>query len=252
MQYLLSKKVAVITGCNRGIGKSILTKFVEQGAEIFACSRKEDKNFSDFCSELSKKFKTRIHNIFFDLNKAEEMKEALSKIKELSEKVDILVNNAGIIQTSLFQMTKIEDMRKTFEVNFFSTFLFSQYIVKLMIKNKSQSSIINISSSAAIEANQGRSAYASSKSALTTLSKVMSKELSNFNIRVNAIAPGLTNTDMMQKSTSEKYLSETINRISQKRVAEPEEIANSVLFLASDLSSYINGQIIQVDGGLHE
>ena len=121
-----------------------------------------------------------------------------------------------------------------------------------MIKNKSQSSIINISSSAAIEANQGRSAYASSKSALTTLSKVMSKELSNFNIRVNAIAPGLTNTDMMQKSTSEKYLSETINRISQKRVAEPEEIANSVLFLASDLSSYINGQIIQVDGGLHE
>jgi 3-oxoacyl-[acyl-carrier protein] reductase len=252
MQYLLSKKVAVITGCNRGIGKSILTKFAEQGAEIFACSRKEDKNFSDFCSELSKKFKTRIHNIFFDLNKAEEMKEALSKIKELSEKVDILVNNAGIIQTSLFQMTKIEDMRKTFEVNFFSTFLFSQYIVKLMIKNKSQSSIINISSSAAIEANQGRSAYASSKSALTTLSKVMSKELSNFNIRVNAIAPGLTNTDMMQKSTSEKYLSETINRISQKRVAEPEEIANSVLFLASDLSSYINGQIIQVDGGLHE
>ena len=252
MQYLLSKKVAVITGCNRGIGKSILTKFTEQGAEIFACSRKEDKNFSDFCSELSKKFKTRIHNIFFDLNKAEEMKEALSKIKELSEKVDILVNNAGIIQTSLFQMTKIEDMRKTFEVNFFSTFLFSQYIVKLMIKNKSQSSIINISSSAAIEANQGRSAYASSKSALTTLSKVMSKELSNFNIRVNAIAPGLTNTDMMQKSTSEKYLSETINRISQKRVAEPEEIANSVLFLASDLSSYINGQIIQVDGGLHE
>ena len=252
MQYLLSKKVAVITGCNRGIGKSILTKFAEQGAEIFACSRKEDKNFSDFCSELSKKFKTRIHNIFFDLNKAEEMKEALSKIKELSEKVDILVNNAGIIQTSLFQMTKIEDMRKTFEVNFFSTFLFSQYIVKLMIKNKSQSTIINISSSAAIEANQGRSAYASSKSALTTLSKVMSKELSNFNIRVNAIAPGLTNTDMMQKSTSEKYLSETINRISQKRVAEPEEIANSVLFLASDLSSYINGQIIQVDGGLHE
>ena len=252
MQNLLTKKVAVITGCNRGIGKSILIKFAEQGAEIFACSRKEDKKFSDFCLELSKKSKTKIHNIFFDLNKAEEMRLALSKIKEISEKVDILVNNAGTIQTSLFQMTKIEDMRKIFEINFFATFLFSQYIVKLMIKNKSQSSIINISSSAAIEANQGRSAYASSKSALTTLSKVMSKELSNFNIRVNAIAPGLTNTDMMQKSTSEKYLSETINRISQKRVAEPEEIANSVLFLASDLSSYINGQIIQVDGGLHE
>ena len=121
-----------------------------------------------------------------------------------------------------------------------------------MIKNKSQSSIINITSSAAIEANQGRAAYASSKAALITLSKVMSKELSNFNIRVNAIAPGLTNTDMMQNSTDKKHLLETINRISQKRIAEPEEIANSALFLASDLSSYISGQVIRVDGGLHE
>ena len=252
MQDLLSGKVAVVTGCNRGIGKSILIKFAEQGAEIFACSRKEDKKFSDFCSELSKQYKTKIYNIFFDLNKAEEMKESLLKIKELSAKIDILINNAGVIHTSLFQMTKIEDLRKTFETNFFSTFLFTQYIVKLMIKNKSQSSIINITSSAAIEANRGRSAYASSKAALITLSKVMSKELSNFNIRVNAIAPGLTNTDMMQNSTDKKHILETISRISQKRIAEPEEIANSALFLASDLSSYINGQVIRVDGGLHE
>jgi len=252
MQSLLSKKVAVITGCNRGIGKSILIKFAEQGSEIFACTRHEDKDFSVFCLEISKKYHTKIHNIFFDLNKVDEIKEAASKIKELSKKVDILINNAGIIQTSLFQMTKIEDMRKIFEVNFFSPFLFSQYMVKLMIKNKTQSSIVNISSSAAIEANQGRSAYASSKSALITLSKVMSKELSNFNIRVNVVAPGLTNTDMMKKSTSEKYLKETINRISQKRIAEPEEVANTVLFLASDLSSYINGQVIRVDGDLHE
>ena len=136
MQNLLTKKVAVITGCNRGIGKSILIKFAEQGAEIFACSRKEDKKFSDYCLELSKKFKTKIYNVFFDLNKTEEMRVALSKIKEISENVDVLVNNAGTIQTSLFQMTKIEDMRKIFEVNFFSPFLFSQYIVKLMIKNK--------------------------------------------------------------------------------------------------------------------
>ena len=145
MRNLLSKKVTVITGCNRGIGKSILIKFAEQGSEIFACTRQEDKAFSDFCLGLSKKFKTKIHNIFFDLNKFDEMKEAVIKIKELSEKIDILINNAGIIQTSLFQMTKIEDMRKIFEINFFATFLFSQYIVKLMIKNKSQSSIINIS-----------------------------------------------------------------------------------------------------------
>ena len=124
-------------------------------------------------------------------------------------------------------------------------------MVKLMIKNKSQSSI-NISSSAAIEGNQGRSAYASSKSALLTLSKVMSKELSNFNIRVNVIAPGLTNTEMMTKSTAEKYLKETIDRISLKRVGEPNEIANAAVFLASDLSSYVTGQVLSVDGGLQK
>ena len=249
MQNLLTKKVAVITGCNRGIGKSILIKFAEQGAEIFACSRKEDKKFSGFCLELSKKSKTKIHNVFFDLNKAEEMRVALSKIKEISENVDVLVNNAGTIQTSLFQMTKIEDMRKIFEINFFATFLFSQYIVKLMIKNKSQSSIINISSSAAIEANQGRSAYASSKSALTTLSKVMSKELSNFNIRVNAIAPSITKTDMFDQM-DEKARNKLIESSALKRPAEAVEVSNVALFLASNLSSFITGQVLRVDGGL--
>jgi len=98
----------------------------------------------------------------------------------------------------------------------------------------------------------GRGAYASSKSALITLSNVMSKELSNFNIRVNSIAPGLTNTDMMKMSTEEKFLKQTIDRTSLKRIAEPEEIAQAVLFLSSDQSSYVNGQVLRVDGGLHE
>ena len=252
MHDLLLNKIAVVTGCKKGIGKSILTKFAENKAEVFACARTQDEEFENYCLEISKKYKTKIHTIFFDFEDAEAIKSAILKIKTLTDKVDILVNCAGIIHTSLFQMTKIEDLKKIFNVNFFSNFLFSQYVVKLMIKNKSQSSIINISSSAAIEANIGRSAYAASKSALITLSKVMSKELSSFNIRVNAIAPGLTNTDMMNNSTDEKNLKETINRISQKRVAEPEEIADSVLFLASDQSSYVNGQVLRVDGGLHE
>ena len=250
MDKLLKNKTAVITGCNRGIGKAILTRFAEEEAEVVACTRKKDEAFDKFCSDLEKKFNVKIYNICFDLENTNEIKSALSEIKEKVKKIDIIVNNAGIIQTSLFQMTKIEDVKKIFEVNFFSVFLFTQFLVKYMIKNKTQSSIINISSSAAIEANQGRSAYASSKSALLTLSKVMSKELSNFNIRVNAVAPGLTKTEMMSKSTSEKYLKETIDRIALKRVAEPKEIANTVLFLASDLSSYINGQVLRVDGGL--
>ena len=252
MNDLLLDKVAVVTGSNRGIGKSILEKFAQNKAEVFACARKKNPEFENYCSELSNKHKTKIHTIYFDLNNTDEIKKAVDHIKNLTNRVNILVNNAGIIQTSLFQMTKVDDLKKVFNINFFSPFLFSQYIVKLMIKNKTQSSIVNISSSAAIEANIGRSAYAASKSALITLSKVMSKELSSFNIRVNAVAPGLTNTDMMNSSTDEKYLKETIGRTSLKRIAEPSEIANSVLFLTSDLSSYVNGQVISVDGGLHK
>ena len=250
MNRLLKNKTAVITGCNRGIGKAILKRFAEEEANVIACTRKNDESFNSFCNELQNKFKVKIHHIYFDLDDADAIKAAIVKIKEKSDKIDIIVNNAGIIQTALFQMTKIDDLKKIFNVNFFSVFLFSQLLVKYMIKNKSQSSIINISSSAAIEANLGRSAYASSKSALITLTKVMSKELSSFNIRVNAIAPGLTKTEMMEQSTSEKYLKETISRISLKRVGEPHEIANTALFLASDLSSYINGQVLSVDGGL--
>ena len=118
-----------------------------------------------------------------------------------------------------------------------------------MSKTKS-GSIVNISSSAAHEGNVGRSAYASSKSAFETMSKVMSRELGRYNIRVNSIAPGLTDTEMMKSSTPKKFLDETIARLSLNRVAQPKEIANVILFLASDLSSYITGQTIRVDGGM--
>ena len=179
----------------------------------------------------------------------EELKKAFEEISKNTKDVDIMVNNAGIIHTSLFQMTKIENYREIFEVNFFSYIEFIQKISKLMIRKK-KGSIINISSSAAHEANIGRSAYASSKSSFEVLSKVISRELGKLNIRVNSIAPGLTETEMMRKSTPDKFLKDTLNRISLNRVANAEEIANVALFLGSDLSSYITGQTIRVDGGM--
>ena len=245
-------RTILVTGVSTGIGKAIAEELLKT-EEFLVIGSARNKNDAEY---LKSKFEKTFYEVIFDVTKKEEIHNARKEVDDFlasnNSYLSCLINNAGVIHTSLFQMTKIEDLRKTFETNFFSTFLFTQYIIKLMIKNKSQSSIINITSSAAIEANRGRSAYASSKAALITLSKVMSKELSNFNIRVNAIAPGLTNTDMMQNSTDKKHILETINRISQKRIAEPEEIANSALFLASDLSSYINGQVIRVDGGLHE
>jgi 3-oxoacyl-[acyl-carrier protein] reductase len=118
-----------------------------------------------------------------------------------------------------------------------------------MMRQKS-GSIINISSSAALEGNEGRTAYASAKAAMITSTKVLAKELAPYNIRVNAVAPGLTQTEMMESSTPEDALKETLNRICMKRVGQPEEIANSVLFLASDLSSYMTSQVLRVDGGM--
>ena len=160
-----------------------------------------------------------------------------------------MVNNAGVIQTSLFQMTKIENIKKIFEVNYFSQLQFTQIILKKMMK-KRKGSIINISSTSSIDAETGRLSYSSSKSALATSSKVLSRELGAFNIRVNVIAPGLTDTDLMRNNHSDEIIENVKKNISLKRIAEPEEIANVVLFLASDRSSYINGQVIRVDGGM--
>ena len=246
---MLKGKNAVITGCNRGIGKSILEVFAQNGANIWACLRKRDVKFLNFIKSLSDKNNVLIKPIYFDLNSYEELKNAALEINNDSKPVDILVNNAGIIHVSLFQMTPINKIKENFDVNFFSQMFFTQYLVKGMIKNK-KGSIVNISSSSAIEANIGRIAYAASKSSLITASKVIANELGKFNIRVNAIAPGLTDTDMMKNSTSIPVLNETIKRIPLGRIAKPLEIANVVLFLSSDLSSYITGQVLRVDGGM--
>ena len=246
---LLKNKSAIVTGCNRGIGKAIIENLAKNGANIWACIRKQNKEFSNYLKNLQKKTGVTIEEIYFDLNDIDEVKKSAQKIVSQNKPIDILVNNAGIIHTSLFQMTPIEKMKEIFEINYFTPLFFTQYIVKKMAQQK-KGSIINISSSAAIEANEGRLAYASSKAALITSTKVIAKELGRLNIRVNAIAPGLTETDMMKNSTPENVLKETLKRIPLNRVGSPDEIANVVLFLSSDLSNYITGQVLSVDGGM--
>jgi len=146
-------------------------------------------------------------------------------------------------------MRSVKKLKELFEVNFFSQTIFTQYILKSMIKNK-RGSIVYISSSSALDGNEGRSAYSSAKAAMIAQAKVLSREVGIYNIRVNTIAPGLTDTDMMRKNTPEEILNEVTSRISLKRIANPEEIANVALLLSSDLSSYITGQVIRVDGGM--
>ena len=245
---LLKNKTALITGANGGIGLSILKNFSENGADIIACTRSKNEKFEQLILDISKKNKNKITPIYFDLSKENEIDQAIEKISSMSNKIEIVVNNAGINQVSLFQMTSIEKIKEIFDINFFSQLKLTQKLMKIMIKNK-KGSIINISSNAAEECDAGRVGYASSKAALIAFTKVLSKELGSFNIRVNAIAPGLTNTKMMGKDVSRKVIEEAIKRVALKRPAEPEEISDVVMFLGSDLSSYISGEVIFVTGG---
>ena len=246
---LLKDKNAVVTGCSRGIGKEVVRVFAENGANIWACIRKENQNFTKYVNILEQQHSVKINLVYFDLENEEQIKSGVKAIKESKLPVDILVNNAGVIFTALFQMTSMQKMKEMFEINYFSQMLFTQYIARIMMRQKS-GSIINISSSAAIEGNEGRTGYASAKAAMITSTKVLAKELGAYNIRVNAVAPGLTQTEMMVSSTPEDALKETLNRICMQRVGQPIEIANPVLFLASDLSSYMTSQVLRVDGGM--
>ena len=246
---LIKDKTAVITGSNRGIGLKTLEIFSENGANIIACTRKIDKNFLNKIKNLKNRFKNQIFPIELDFENEENVKKAFNEITSLNIEIDILVNNAGKIHTALFQMTSQKMLKEIFQVNFFSQTIFTQYIIKLMIKKK-KGSVIYISSSSAIDSNIGRSAYSASKASLISQSNTLSRELGKFNIRVNTIAPGLANTDMMRENTPTEVLKEVVSNTSLKRIGEPNEIANVVLFLASDLSSFITGQVIRVDGGM--
>lgn len=246
---MLKNKIAVVTGANGGIGIATVKLFHKNGAKIFACVRSENTEFNQVKKELEHNNPNKIEIIKLDLKDESSIKKASSEIINKTDSIDILVNNAAQIFTSLFLMTPIEKIRDLFEVNFFSQLLFTQYMIKKMMKKKS-GSIINISSSSAIEANPGRIAYASSKSALVTSSKVMARELANFNIRCNVVSPGLTDTKMMRDSHTEENIKNKIDSLMIKRAASPNEIANAIMFLASEQSSYITGQVIKVDGGL--
>jgi 3-oxoacyl-[acyl-carrier protein] reductase len=245
---LLKNKNAIITGCNKGIGKSILETFANNGANIIACVRRETPEFLSFISEVMEETGVIIDPIYFDFENADEVKESIRTIMSLKKNLDILVNNAGIATGSLFQMTSVTELDFVMRINFTSQILFSQGISRLMSRKK-RGSIINIASIAGIIGNPGTLSYGSSKAALMFATRTMATELGGNNIRVNAIAPSVTKTDMFDQM-DEKAREKMINASALRRAGEPIEIANVALFLASDLSSFMTGQTLRVDGGI--
>jgi 3-oxoacyl-[acyl-carrier protein] reductase len=244
----LTNKTAVITGCNRGIGKAILVKFASEGANIVACTRKIDDALSLFYEELEQSYNVKIYPITMDLECEESIKEAMRNVRSLKLHIDILVNNAGIASGGFMLMTPLSEIRKVFQINYFAQVMITQHIAKMMMSNK-RGSIIFMSSVLGLDSYQGGSAYGASKAAISLLTKSASKELGAFGIRVNAIAPNLVDTDMAKLMEVKSY-DKMISGSALNRLASTDEIANTALFLASDESSYITGQTIRVDGGL--
>lgn len=245
---ILKGKNAVITGCNRGIGKATLEKFAENGCNIFAVIRNQTNEFNIFVEELRSRYNVEIEIVLVDYSEETKVKDAAKKILSYKKSIDILVNNVGTdYNQSAFIMSKMETMHATFQVNYFSHIYLTQQISKSMMRNK-KGSIIFLSSAAAFDGGANIQ-YASSKAALLGASKRLALELGNFNIRVNCIAPGLTDTDLT-RDLSDDDLSRALGMTMMQRKGKPEEIANAIMFLASDLSTFVTGQVIHVDGGI--
>ena len=247
-ERILSGKNAIITGCARGIGKAMLERFATHGANVWASARSLTPEFETHCADLARQYGVHIMPLYFDITNKDEMKIAVKAVMKSDLKVNVLVNNAGVTYNALHQLTAEAALREQMEINFFAPFLFTQNIVKLMLRGGS-GSIINVASSAALDGNAGRAAYGASKAALLCATRALSREVGAQGIRANVIAPGITETDMIGSMT-EAVISETVAGTDMRRIGAPTDIADVAAFLASDLSSYITGQVLRVDGGM--
>lgn len=245
---MLAGKSVVVTGSARGIGAAIVEACAAQGANVFACARKENADFAAGLDALSQQYGVECVPLYFDMCNAEAMKEAVKEIHSSKRAINGLVNNAGIVsEPASFVMMDMGTMRQVMETNFFSAMAFTQYMVRLMQRGDG-GSIINVSSIAALDGTPGQLDYVVSKGAMIAATKELAYELASDGIRVNAVAPGVIETDM-GRAVSEDLTQEALSRSVFHRLGAPKEIASVVAFLLSDESSFLTGQIIRADGG---
>lgn len=245
---MLTGKNAIITGARSGIGLATLQLFAKNGCNCWAVIHRDDEQFLKAIHQLEEKYKVWIKQVHMELDNSDSIKEGIKEIVKEKHPIDILVNAAGIVSPNrLFTMTKMEDIRKVMEVNFFSIIELTQLVCRSMMRQRN-GSIINIASIAAWGEDTSQMEYAASKAALVIATKKLARELGSSGIRVNAVAPGLTQTKMLDVLEAEAE--EQIKKgLGMHRFGTPDEIAEVCLFLASDKSSYVTGETIKVDGG---
>ena len=242
------EKNIIITGSNRGIGFAMVKKFAENGFNVWACARKHNADFEEKIGEMAEQYGVWIKPVYFDLTDESEIKNGIAEIYKDKKAVHTLINNAGIHYEKLFQLCTMKEIKELYTVNVFATMYITQLILKTMSRQK-YGNIINISSISGLTPYSGNTIYGGTKASVNLLTRSLAIEVAELgNIRVNAIAPSRVETDMI-KQISSKSIQQGINNCVMKRLAQPNEIANVAYFLASDDASFINGQVIRVDGG---
>lgn len=245
---MIQGKNAIVTGARSGIGFATVQLFAQNRCNCWAVVHRDDETFLSSIAQWEQEYNVWIKPVYIDLGDSDSIKVGMKQIMQEKQPIDILVNAAGIVSPNrLFSMTKMEDIRRVMDINFFSVIELTQLVCRSMIRQR-KGSIINIGSIAAWGEDTSQMEYAASKAALTIATKKLARELGAIGIRVNAVAPGLTQTKMLEELEEEQL--QTITKgIGLHRLGTPEEIAQVCLWLASDSSSFVTGETIKADGG---
>ena len=240
----LKEKNIIVTGASGGIGNSIVKRLSECGANILASGTRIEK-----LEELKSKFKN-IKILKFDISQSDKIEDFIENAtNELGGNLECIVNNAGITHDNLAIRMSLDEWKKVIDINLTSTFLLSKFAIKKMLKNKF-GKIINITSVVGHTGNLGQSNYTASKAGIVAMSKSLAIEYAKKNININCISPGFIKTAMTEK-IDEKFKEIIVSKIPSARLGEPEDVANAVVFLASNQSDYINGETLHVNGGMY-